>query len=200
MAAVVLAAGSSSRLGRPKQLLEVEGQTLIRRTVQTVLASAVDAVVVATSLGEVNFDAELHGLNWTRATVEHSQLGQSESVRAGLQTVESLGNFDAILFTPCDLPLLSATHLNALVEKYQRGLCNIVASRYDGVLGAPLILDRELWPELRALRGDTGVRKILPSHKGTTTFIEWEAGKFDLDTPDDVKAFSLSHCPPREAV
>lgn len=188
IAAVVLAAGGSSRMGRPKQLIERGGQTLIRRTVETVLASDVSFVVVTVAANGPPFEAQLRGLQWTRAEVENPQEGQSQSVRAGAQAVENGGDFDAILFTPCDLPLLSVSHLNALIETYRSGNWDIAASRYNEVLGAPMIVSRALWPELHELRGDTGARKLLASHAQTTTFIEWTDGQFDLDTPDDVNA------------
>lgn len=188
VAAIVLAAGSSARMGKPKQLIEFEGQSLLRRTVETVIASSVDFVVVTTADNGVDFARELSGLDWTAAQVEKPEQGQSESVRAGLSTVEEYGDFDAILFTPCDLPLLSIEHLDALLAKYRRGDWDIVASRYDGIAGAPLIIGRTLWPEIWELRGDTGMRKILPSRRASTLCIEWEDGKFDLDTPEDVEA------------
>jgi CTP:molybdopterin cytidylyltransferase MocA len=125
-------------------------------------------------------------LDWTRAEVEEAHLGQSESVRAGLRTVQGHGDFDAVLLTPCDLPLLSVAHLNALLSRYRGGNWDIVASKYDGVLGAPLIVGRALWAEVDGLRGDAGVRKILPSHQQSTSYIEWDGGRFDVDTVDDV--------------
>lgn len=182
-------------MGRPKQLIEWEDQTLIRRTVQTVLASDVDAVIVTTAANGVDFGAELHGLEWTRAGVENPQEGQSQSVRAGLKTVETLGDFEAILWTPCDLPLLSIAHLNTLIETYRSGDWDITASRYDEVLGAPMIVSRALWPELLELSGDTGARKLLAFHAQRATCIEWMDGKFDLDTPDDVDALLQSQRP-----
>lgn len=186
VAAVVLAAGSSSRLGRPKQLIEFRGQTLLRRTAQTVLASLADALVVTTGDNGVDSEVQLCGLNWTRAAVVNAQEGQSNSVRAGLEAVESLGEFEAILFTPCDLPLLSAAHLNALIEKYRSANWNMVASRYDETSGAPMIVSHALWPELRGLRGDVGARRLLAFHAQRATFVEWPDGRFDMDTPDDV--------------
>ncbi len=193
IATVVLAAGSSSRMGRPKQLIEFEGQTVIRRTVQTLNDCSANLVIVTTANNGVDFAAELEGLHWQQAVVENAHQGQSESVRAGLHAVEAEGNFDAILFTPCDLPLLSVSHLNALLAKYRSGGWTIVASRYDDVLGAPLIVGRELWPELHELRGDGGVRKILPAHSKETATVDWEEGQFDLDTPADVEAVLKIH-------
>lgn len=189
VAAVVLAAGGSSRLGRPKQLLEFEGWTLIRRTVETVAASNVDWVVVTMSKNGVDFERELHGLEWMGAVVESPQCGQSESIKAGLRAVEERGEFEGVLFTPCDLPLLSKDHLNTLVAIFQDEKWDVVASRYEGILGAPMIVGRGMWPELHALQGDVGARKIVPGHLESTTSVVWEAGLIDLDTPEDVQRY-----------
>ncbi len=187
---VVLAAGMSSRLGTPKQLLEIGGKTLLRRTVETAMSSRAKFVVVCLAKGDSASENALSGLDFRLASVENPQLGQSESVRAGLELAAPY--CDAILFTPCDLPLLSSAHLNALISKFEAENRAIVASRYDGILGAPLILGRELWDEVRALRGDVGARKIVAKHAEKAAFVDWEAGQFDLDTPEDVAKFQRS--------
>ena len=186
VAAVVLAAGNSSRLGRPKQLLEIGSKTLLRRTVETTLASQVDLVVVSIAKDAIGIAETLHNLNSKIVEVENPELGQSESIRAGLE-VAAQHDFDAALFIPCDLPLLSSDHLNALVAKYQQEEWQIVASRYCEILGAPMLIDRALWPELRNLRGDTGARKLLSRYADTTSFVDWSEGQFDLDTLQDVE-------------
>jgi molybdenum cofactor cytidylyltransferase len=188
VAAIVLAAGRSSRLGTPKQLLEIGSKTLLRRTVETTLASQVGLVVVSLAKDASAFVDTLHDLNWKRAEVTNPELGQSESIRAGLEIVAQ-HDFDAVLLIPCDLPLLSSEHLDALIIKYQQEQWQIVASRYLEILGAPMLIDRALWPDLHNLRGDTGARKILPLYEHVTTFIDWDAGQFDLDTPQDVEKF-----------
>lgn len=188
VAAIVLAAGRSSRLGTPKQLLEIGSKTLLRRTVETTLASQVGLVVVSLEKDATAFVGTLHDLNWKRAEVKNPQLGQSESIRAGLEIVAQ-HHFDAVLITPCDLPLLSSEHLNALITEYRQEQWQIVASRYLEILGAPMLIDRSLWPDLRKLRGDTGARKLLSLYGYTTTFMDWNEGQYDLDTPQDVERF-----------
>ena len=188
VAVLVLAAGHSSRLGTPKQLLEIDGKTLLRRTVETTLASQTGLVVVSLPKDAKAFVDSLHGLNCKWAEVGNPEMGQSESIRAGLEVVAQ-HEFEAVLITPCDLPLLSSAHLNALIAKYQKEPWQIIASRYGEVLGAPMVIDRALWPALRDLRGDTGARKILPHYQETTTFIDWSEGQFDLDTTEDVERF-----------
>ncbi|HEX8465521.1 MAG TPA: nucleotidyltransferase family protein [Abditibacterium sp.] len=187
---VILAAGASARLGRPKQLLKIEGQTLLRRTVQTALNSSAKFVVVTLAAGDVASEMALAGLEFHLARVENAQFGQSESVRAGLELAAP--DCEAILFAPCDLPLLSTSHLDALISRFEVENRAIVASRYDETLGAPLVLGRELWPEVRQLRGDVGARKIVAEYAAEAAFIEWNGGRFDLDTPEDYAAWLSS--------
>jgi molybdenum cofactor cytidylyltransferase len=185
---VVLAAGRSSRMGSPKQLLVLEGKTLLRRTVDTVLASSVDLVVVVSI-----YNRELEGLPVVIAPFVHEPNALSDSIKNGLCAIRNWETttsttIDGALFIPCDLPMLSSRHLDALVGHYN-GEIQIAASSYSGVVGAPMLFDRALWPELDHLSGDAGGRQIIGKHKEKTASVEFEAGAFDLDTPEDVDAF-----------
>ncbi len=188
VAAVILAAGKSSRMGAPKQLLEIEGQSLLRRTTQTVVATHFDLVVVVSR----QF-AAVADLPVVEAAFRFEPDALSDSIKNGLAAIRDWENdsgflVDAALFVPCDLPLLTSAHLGALLAEY-RGETQIVASRFDGVLGTPMLFDRALWPELDALTGDTGGRQIISRHEKNTASVAWEGGQFDLDTPADVEAF-----------
>jgi molybdenum cofactor cytidylyltransferase len=188
IAAVILAAGSSQRMQSRKQLLLIEGETMVHRALRTALEADFDFVIAAIKSGDEEITQALSGLDFEIAPVENPQLGQSESIRAGLEIAAKRG-CDAILFMPCDLPLLTTKHLNALISHYKTGTSAIVASRYDGIVGTPLILDNSLWNELRELRGDIGARKIVSRHSDQTFLIDWEGGKFDLDTPADLEIY-----------
>ena len=182
ISAAILAAGTSSRLGQPKQLLRLHGETLIRRTAKTVIEANVARVLVI--IGDSSHAAAMHDelrdLSVEIVINSHWREGMASSVRAA---VAASGQADALLLTPCDLPLLSASHLRALIEKYQSETAPIVASRYNETLGAPLIIARELWPELLQLRGDVGARRVIMKHDAN--FIEWPDGAFDVDTRAD---------------
>ncbi len=182
ISAAILAAGTSSRLGQPKQLLEIDGQTLIRRTARAALdadIARVTVIVADSSHGQAVAD-ELRDLA-VEIVVNFDWLeGMASSVR---RAVAAAGEANALLLTPCDLPRLSSEHLRALIEKYQRKNAPIVASRYNETLGAPLIIARELWPELLELRGDVGARRVIMRHDAN--FIEWPDGAFDVDTRED---------------
>ena len=180
MTAAILAAGSSSRLGTPKQLLKLDGQTLIRRAAQTVLDAGIERVLVIVGRDASAIRDELR--DWPVEIVVNANWpeGLASSVRVAVQNA---GASDALLLTPCDLPFLSAHHLRALIEKYRAGNAPIVASRYDETLGAPLVIARALWPELLALRGDVGARRVILRHQAR--WIEWPEGAADVDTRSD---------------
>ena len=180
--AAILAAGTSSRLGQPKQLLKIDGQTLIRRTARAALDADIARVLIIvahSSHGEAVAD-ELRDLAVEIVVNSQWREGMASSVRAA---VAASRGADALLLTPCDLPRLSSAHLRALIEKFERETAPIVASRYNQTLGAPLIIARELWPELRELRGDVGARRVIMRHEAN--FIEWPDGAFDVDTRED---------------
>ena len=180
ISAAILAAGTSSRLGRPKQLLRLDGQSLIRRIARTVVNAQIERVAVVVGSHAAAIEAELRDLPVEIVVNSAWREGMASSVRAA---VAASGGADALLITPCDLPLLSVKHLRALIEQFERETVPIVASRYNETLGAPLIIARELWPELLELRGDVGARRVIARHE--SSFIEWPGGAFDVDTRED---------------
>ena len=182
--AAILAAGTSSRLGAPKQWLRLDGETLIHRVARIVLAANVARViVVANPSHAAAMQDELRDLTVEIVVNCEASEGMASSVRLAVAAVGARGEADALLLTPCDLPLLSSDHLRALVEKFERESAPIVASRYNQTLGAPLIIARELWPELSELRGDVGARRVVMKHDAS--FIEWPDGARDVDTRED---------------
>lgn len=182
ISAAILAAGTSSRLGQPKQLLKLDGQTLIRRTARAVLDAQVTRVlvIVADSSHAEAIADEMRDLSVEIIVNSEWHEGMASSVRAA---VAAAGEAEALLLTPCDLPRLSSEHLRALIEKYHAENVPIVASRYNETLGAPLVIARALWVELSQLRGDVGARRVIMRHEAS--FIEWPNGAFDVDTPAD---------------
>lgn len=185
LTSAILAAGTSSRLGQPKQLLKISGQSLIRRAALAVLNAQTARVLVIVGRDASAIEAELHDLPVEIVVNSDWSEGMASSVRAAVATVGDSSHADGLLLTPCDLPLLSSEHLRALIEKYQSENAPIVASRYNETLGAPLIIARALWPELLELRGDVGARRVIARHE--TSFIEWPDGAFDVDTREDWK-------------
>ena len=184
ISAAILAAGTSSRLGQPKQWLVIGGETLIHRTARLLIeAQIARVVVVVNSSHAAAMQDESRDLAVEIVVNFEAHEGMASSVRVAVAAVDASGEADALLLIPCDLPLLSVAHLRALVEKFERQNAPIVASRYNETLGAPLILARELWPELLELRGDVGARRVIMRHEAS--FVEWPDGAIDVDTRAD---------------
>jgi CTP:molybdopterin cytidylyltransferase MocA len=160
--AIVLAAGSSTRLGRPKQAIVVDGETLLQRA-ERVARAVADEVIVVTE--QLNPDAAE---------------GIASSIRAGVRLA---GDDARILITLCDQPLITAEHLRALLEV----AAPIVATGYAGTAGAPAVFAPSLVPELLALRGDRGARAVIEAHREIARVIPFEDAAIDIDREDDVR-------------
>lgn len=160
LVAVVLAAGSSSRLGRPKQSIVYQGETLLERAVR-IAREVADEVVVVTR--ENNPDADE---------------GIASSIRAGV----AMAGEARILITLCDQPLVTAEHLRALISAE----APIVATLYGGIAGVPAVFAPEFMTELASLRGDRGARAVIERHKEFMHGIPFEAAAVDIDTEGDL--------------
>jgi molybdenum cofactor cytidylyltransferase len=188
VAAIVLAAGASRRLGQPKQLLIHAGETLLARTIRlageagaapviAVLGANLELIRASVSLGSaiLSINDEWHG-------------GISTSIHAGLNALdETVPDAAAVLILACDQPLLTADHLQALIEVFAaQAEPSIAASAYAGVLGIPAVFPRMVFPQLRALRGDKGARALLIDPPCALLSIPLNGGEVDIDEPGDL--------------
>jgi molybdenum cofactor cytidylyltransferase len=159
---IVLAAGRSSRLGRPKQLLPVLGEPLLRHTVHRVLASSLDNVVLV-----VGHDADAIRDTVADLPVEvvinpDAARGQSTSVQAGLAVLSP--EVDAAVFVLGDQPGIDPNVIDALIAAWSESRSLIVAPLYEDGMGNPVLFDRRVFPDLTALQGDTGARPVVQAY------------------------------------
>jgi molybdenum cofactor cytidylyltransferase len=184
VAAVVLAAGSSSRLGQPKQLAPIAGRPALAYTLDALRASDIGPIVLV--LGHAA-DAVAAALDLADVTVvrnEEYAEGQSTSVRAGIKALrEDVG---AALMVVGDQPMISPVVVNAIVAVFKETGGPFVVPIYDGEWGNPVLLARATWPLLDSLKGDTGARPILRKHMDMVLEVPVEGSLLDdIDTPDD---------------
>lgn len=192
VAAVILAAGASRRLGQPKQLLLFSGETLLARAVR--IASEAGAEPVFAVLGAQS-EAIAQALAASSARVVLNtewQSGLASSVRAGVHAVQQQSpSVEGILLMNCDQPRLDATHLRALLAEFalQAGQ-GIAASSYSGARGVPAIFPRALFGQLRQLTGDKGARALLSQSSIPVSLVPFAGGELDIDTPVDLAHLS----------
>lgn len=189
IAVVVLAAGASTRMGTPKQLLSHEGQSLLRRAADVALNSICRPVVVVVGAHAEMLRRELNDL--PVQVVENGKWseGMSSSIRAGVEALEGddepAGGPEAVVLMLCDQPFVTSELLNQLVAAYRSGRAPIVASEYGGNCGVPALFSRPMFEELITLGGAEGARHLIARHADEVTAVPFARGTFDIDTPAD---------------
>lgn len=183
VAGVVLAAGGSARFGQPKQLLLWQGEPLVRRAALTALQAGLSPVVIVVGAAEAGVRQAVTDLPVTIAPNPEWEGGQSTSLRAGLERLPS--GVGAAIFLLADQPAVSAPLVTGLVDAHARGLYPLVAPLVDGRRGNPVLVDSELFEEVRALRGDVGGRALFSRHP--LHYLPWHDSSLllDIDTPED---------------
>jgi molybdenum cofactor cytidylyltransferase len=186
---IILAAGSSSRLGRPKQLLEFQGHSLIRRAAETALASVCRPVIVVLGAYAESVQAQMKNIPVTLIHNPHWELGMGSSIKAGLEAMtvcETTHNLqiDAALLMLTDQPFISSGVLNELAESYSRH-GGIVAAAYNNTLGVPAVFGKDFNQELISLPPTHGAKCLIERHPEKVHAVDFPEGAIDIDTADD---------------
>jgi len=185
VAAVLLAAGGSRRMGQSKQLLPIDGQPMVRRVAQTVCQAGLAQVVAVVGAEGERVARALAGLD---LEIVHNQAwarGMSTSVRAGMEALRP--EIEAALLVLADQPGLTLEALQALVEAYRATRAPIVAPYYRGRRGNPVLFARSLFADLGQVEGDQGGRALLVRHEQEVVRVDLDdaAILLDVDTRQD---------------
>jgi molybdenum cofactor cytidylyltransferase len=184
---LLLAAGGSTRIGRPKQLLQFEGQSLLQRAAQTLVKSACDPVVVVLGAEPEQSIAETAGFPVRTCVNTEWSSGMSSSIRAGLRELLVLEpELDAIVITLCDQPLVTADHIDSLINEFRQTGSPIVAAQYSGTTGVPALFAKTLFDDLTHLEGQNGARQLIRTRPDDVRTVNIEEAAFDVDTVDDL--------------
>lgn len=186
-AAIVLAAGGSTRLGRPKQLVTLAGKSLLRRAAEAAVASGASPVVVVLGNEAESFLPELAGLPVLSVTNPDWQQGMGSSLSCGVRALQAEASSPtAVLLMVCDQPRITSAHLRALWERYA-GSGKVIAVRHGGRPGVPAIFPAQYLPQLASITGDKGARSLLAGLAGEAIEIfDLPEAVLDLDTPEDL--------------
>jgi molybdenum cofactor cytidylyltransferase len=183
---ILLAAGTSRRLGEPKQLLEFGGKTLLRRSAEAAKNSRSDAIVVVFGSNSERFEGELEGLDLEIVCNENWIDGMGSSIRAGLnRLLEIEPALTAVIVMVCDQPFVSSELVDKLIAKFLEEKASIVASKYAETFGVPALFEKELFRELMDLRGTKGAKTLIVIFQGLAEFVDFPKGNVDIDTAED---------------
>ncbi len=188
---ILLAAGSSSRMGQSKQLLKIREVAMLVHSTTIALESGIDPVVVVLGANEEEHRKALEYLTVHIVMNHRWENGMGGSLKEGLTyLLQKKPTINAVMVMVCDQPLLTGEHLKKIRENYLQSGKPIVASQYSGTLGVPVLFHKTLFSEILALPDDQGAKKIIQQHPHDTLAIDFPAGSIDLDTPDDYRNFT----------
>jgi molybdenum cofactor cytidylyltransferase len=184
--AVVLAAGSSSRMGSPKQTLQFRGSSLLRRATLAALGAGCHPVIVVTGAHSELSRRELNGLDVREVLNTRWETGMASSIRAGIEGLVSANPYaTAAILLLCDQPHVTADVISRLVAAYRSTGRPIVASTYGGSFGVPALFSRKLFAELTRLVGAAGAKEVIKRYASEAHFLPFTGGEVDVDTQDD---------------
>ena len=200
ISALILAAGGSTRMHRPKQLLRIDGESLVHRSARAALEAGCAPVVVVTGAQAHAIAPEVADLPVQIALNADWPKGMGGSIRAGLEALLKIdANIEAAMILLCDQPRLSAKVLTDLTAAFLRGRKPIAACRYAATLGPPCCFAKSLFNELLCLADAEGAKKLLLKDPSRVTAMDWTEGECDLDTPGDWQRFCKTANPSPES-
>ena len=188
-AIVILAAGASSRMGQPKQLLEYQSETLIARVSRLALETECRPVVLVLGANADSIKQHVpihedlivvHNPDWSE--------GMSTTLRFGIQQLQgAFPEVEYLLVLLVDQPFIDLKLIKQLLSNARLQPGKIVATAYDGILGVPAIFPKSYFAQLTNIQGDKGARKVLIQHQEDVIPVSFSKAAFDLDTPEDIE-------------
>jgi molybdenum cofactor cytidylyltransferase len=191
---IILAAGASTRLGQPKQLLTYQGKSLIKRIIEVAISSQCQPVVVVLGAYAATIEPHLSNLDISIVYNQQWSTGMASSIRCGLEAIQAIApDIEAIVLMLSDQPFVSVNLINQLTTGYQTTNHTIVASEYAGILGVPALFHKNLFSELSIIQGDIGAKKIIHQHYSNCLSIPFFEGVIDIDTLEDYEQLQTQY-------
>jgi molybdenum cofactor cytidylyltransferase len=192
---VILAAGQSSRLGRPKQLLNLSGEPLLRRVLRNAVASELAEVVLVLGHQAEEIASAVGELGQRVVVNPDYAEGQSTSVRVGLGAIDPSAG--AVVFLLGDQPQVGPQIIDSLIDRFRETGASIVMPSYGGVPANPVLFAAEIFPELAAITGDEGARSVVLRNRNRVSAVPVGDGMppSDVDTEEDYLALLAEMAP-----
>ncbi len=191
--ALLIAAGGSTRLGQPKQLVDVRGEPMVRRQARLLLALQPACVVVVTGAAGTDVAAAVNGLEVTRIHNPDWAEGMGRSIACGIRAMPERVRGALLLLV--DQYRLEAEDLHALIERWSEDPQSVALAGWDGERGPPTLFPRSLFERLSRLSGDQGARPVLKRFRGRQQVVPLPNAAVDLDTAADLARMQSSQAP-----
>ena len=183
---IVLAAGQSKRYGETKLLEEYDGRPLLQHALAAGQEACPGRVCLVTGHASENIINAASGLADDVVLNREYRNGIGSSIAKSVSHLREEAS--AVIIMLADQPLVTAAHIGQIIEKWGNDPDAIVATRYSGVDGPPVLFGHSYFAELCELEGDAGARHVLQAYQDAVRTVEFEQAAIDIDTPDDLKA------------
>jgi len=181
---IVLAAGSSSRMGEPKQLMKFKSRTFLQHIVEESKEANLNPVICVTGYESDQISKAISDMN---VTIVHNELwseGMGTGISAGIRQAMLL-DLDSVILAVSDQPYVSSGLFAKMLTLKDKSGKRIVASSYAGTLGTPVLFDKEYFNQLKGLQGNQGAKHIVNMNMFDVVPVKFEKGSIDIDTKED---------------
>jgi len=183
---ILLAAGQSARLGKPKQLLNYKGKTLLELSLQVAIETQLQPIVTVLGANADLLKKSIDHLNTKVVINQQWSEGMASSIRCGMEELVRINpTIAGIIIMVCDQPYVTAKLLTDLIEKHEHSSKPIIASSYKNNIGTPALFDKTIFALLLSLKGDSGAKKIMKSNPDWVETVNFLFGEIDIDTTGD---------------
>ncbi|MFM9840554.1 MAG: NTP transferase domain-containing protein [Cyclobacteriaceae bacterium] len=187
---LLLAAGSSSRLGRSKQLISINGEPLLLKSVNAAISSGIKNIIVVLGANENEHRRLIEKLPVEIIFNPTWQKGMGNSLKVGLShLLKKDTNLIGVITMVCDQPMITASHLIKLIERFKETKSSIVASFYSGSAGVPALFEKSLFEMMLSINDEHGAKKIINQYPDLVSVVDFPEGEIDIDTEEDLKRF-----------
>lgn len=185
---VILAAGASTRFGSPKQLINFGKKSLLSKAVQTALESNASRATLVLGANSELMLMQTKNVPINTTINADWKTGIASSIKHGLsELLKESDELSAAIFMLCDQPMITAEHINQIIDKFAESKKPIIASSYKNTLGVPALFTREMFAEIMKLEGDKGAKNLISAKSNQTTKVDIPEAEFDIDTSKDLQ-------------
>jgi molybdenum cofactor cytidylyltransferase len=185
---IILAAGSSSRMGQPKQQLVYKDTTLLQRAIEAAKGVQAHALMVVLGANNQTILDDVDSKHLDIVINPDWEQGMSSSIKSGITALLTLyPKVDDVLMMLCDQPFVDTELLKELIEAKPPTDDAIVACEYKNTIGVPVLFGKDWFADLQDLKGEDGAKKLLLSHQDKVIAVPFDQGSIDIDTPDDYR-------------